>query len=263
MIPSEKPLTGLRILITRSEAQAIPFIKKIERLGGTAISAPLITFRLPADLSSIEHLMKQLDQYKWIVFTSQNAVRFFLKMAERLQLNEKDLKNHKLAAIGEKTESLLNEHGLDVHFSPTEYVAEQFVEEFGCVLQDDERVLFPHGSLARDTIASGMEGRNKQIDSFVAYETVPDTTRKQKLIKLVKQGEVDIVTFTSSSTVHLFFEHIRDELSVPTRLQFACIGPITAGTLESYGFKANIIASVYTIDGLLDSIVKKVREEKE
>ncbi|WP_257346360.1 uroporphyrinogen-III synthase [Pseudalkalibacillus decolorationis] len=259
---SEKPLLGQTVLVTRSETQALPFIQAIETRGGTAVSTPLLTFRMPSKIRGIKRALNQLDEYEWIMFTSQNAVEFFLIILERLRYQVEDIKKHKIAAIGKKTESLLHQYGLPVHFSPTEYVAERFVEEFSVVLQEGERVLFPHGNLARDTIRSGLIEDNKQIDSFVIYETVPDATHKSKIINLLKNDRINIITFSSSSTVHFFFELVGTKLLESSSVQFACIGPITARTLETYGFQAHMIANEYTIDGLVDAIVKKKLEEE-
>lgn len=260
MISPGKPLTGKRILITRSESQALPVVERIEHLGGTAVCVPLLTFRLPSDRTSFEQAMGKFDSYKWIIFTSQNAVRYFLSMS---QLDSKNLQNHKIAAIGEKTEKLLDEQGVTVDFTPSEYVAETFVEQFSSVIKDNEKALLPHGNLARDVIPDGLLQHGKRVDSVVVYETLANTGEKQKLTRLIQQNDIDIVTFTSSSTVDFFFTMIGNEVSDLSRIQFACIGPITARTLgEVYGYKNAIVADTYTMEGLLDSIVKKVREEE-
>ena len=71
---------------------------------------------------------------------------------------------------------------------------------------------------------------------------------------MLQNGEIDIITFTSSSTVKNFVQLVGRE-SVPEGVKIACIGPITAQTAEEHGLKPDIVAEEYTIEGLVQAIV--------
>lgn len=257
----EKPLSGQKILITRSEEQALPFVHAVERKGGEAIVIPLLSFQIPENTSHLKEASRSLKQYKWIVFTSQNAVAFFIDRMKQERQPLDLLRSCKIAAIGKKTVKLLKELGVEVDFYPTEFVAEQFAKEFIPHTDPGDKILLPHGNLARSTIKDYLTENGRNVDAVITYETVANRSNGDRLHKVIRNGEVDIVTFTSSSTVHFYFELLDNQLS-EKNLITACIGPVTAKTLEEYGTTADIVAEEYTIDGLVNSIEAYLLKEE-
>ncbi|MGM7702207.1 uroporphyrinogen-III synthase [Pseudalkalibacillus sp. Hm43] len=261
MMKREKPLSGQKILITRSEEQALPFVRSIEKKGGEALVIPLLSFQSPNDPKMIKQAVQKLHSYQWVIFTSQNAVRFFMESLEEAGQPIERLHTCKVAAIGKKTLERLEAYGVNVDFYPSEFVAEQFAKEFIEWIQPGEKILLPHGNLARTTIRDELLENGYEVDAVITYETVADTYRKAELREAITNASVDIVTFTSSSTVHFFFELLGDGTALEGCLT-ACIGPITAETLEQYAITPDIIAEEYTIDGLVQSIESFLLKEE-
>ncbi|MCF6138120.1 uroporphyrinogen-III synthase [Pseudalkalibacillus berkeleyi] len=260
MMKREKPLSGQKILITRSEEQALPFVREIEKKGGEALVIPLLSFRLPDDTSNVRQAIHQVDDFQWIVFTSQNAVRFFIQLMNEEKLPISRLQACKIAAIGRKTYHLLKDLGVKVDFYPSEFVGEQFVTEFKTQTDRSDRVFIPHGNLSRSTIKDSLREFGLDVHDVILYETYFDPKHQTKLREVMDQ-HIDILTFTSPSTVHFFFKIVGEDFSLNDRYT-ACIGPITANALKEYGISANIIAKEYTIDGLVDSIESFIQKEE-
>jgi uroporphyrinogen III methyltransferase/synthase len=81
-----------------------------------------------------------------------------------------------------------------------------------------------------------------------------------ELVSLLEAGEVDMVTFTSSSTVRNFAKRLATTSDKPLpqllgNTAVACIGPITAGTARQYGLTINLEASEFTMDKLVEDII--------
>ena len=94
-----------------------------------------------------------------------------------------------------------------------------------------------------------------------AYETVCDEENKEKLKELLVDHEVDIITFTSSSTVFNLVDQLDGETGLLDGVSLACIGSITADACRKYGLEPQIISDTFTIDGLTEAIVKGVAKE--
>ena len=96
------------------------------------------------------------------------------------------------------------------------------------------------------------------IDEISTYHTVSDTDNADQLIRELERGEIDLITFTSSSTVTNFkkllpADRFKDLLKDVT---IASIGPITTETAQKNGFTVHVEAKSYTIPGLCEAIVK-------
>ncbi|WP_221566300.1 uroporphyrinogen-III synthase [Alkalihalobacillus sp. TS-13] len=248
------PFSGHKILITRSEEQALPLVHSIEQRGGEAVVIPLLSFQSAGDNKALKRAIHEIEHFQWIVFTSQNTVRYFLRQLQEEGYSIELLKSVKIAAIGKKTLELLEKSGMKVDFMPSRFVAEQFTKEFTHQTDNGERILFPHGNLARSTIVDELtESGGLEVEPVITYETVPNDANKEALQQALKDKDVDILTFTSPSTVHFFFQLSGADETLKDRI-CACIGPITAEALEEYGVTADIVAEEYTTEGLIASI---------
>ena len=116
----------------------------------------------------------------------------------------------KIAAVGVKTKLELEKRGYRVDFVPTSFVAEVFAEEFVKGLSGNERILFPKGNLARDVIPVALREMGVSLDELIVYGTKENVEKKQELIEALKLGKVDIITFTSPSTVTSFVRLLED-----------------------------------------------------
>ncbi|WP_404444170.1 uroporphyrinogen-III synthase [Sutcliffiella horikoshii] len=241
------PLADKRILITRSKEQARYFSKQIAALGGTSLEVPLIQFQQVSDTWQVKVDIKaNISHFEWIVFTSVNGVKYFF------ELYQGHLPN-KIAVVGEKTKLAMEALGYKVDLVPNRFSAEDLIESFN--KEKRSSVLLIQGNLARPLLREELSRIGYNVKQIVVYENVirvPD----EKEWNLVKEGKVDLYTFTSPSTVHNFMELF----GLPEG-PVATIGPITKHAAEKAGINVAISPSLYTMDGLLEEIVQYFKRE--
>ena len=248
-----KPLAGERILVTRPRVQAAELCDKLAAQGATPIIFPTIEIAPLDDYTAIDRAIRHLAQYQWIVFTSVNGVQAFW---ERLDVVGAGLMpTLRVAAIGPATASELQAHAVTVTLIPDEYVAEAIIESIGAV--QGQRILLPRADIAREALAVELQRRGAMVDEIAAYRTLPAQPDPNGLLEL--QRSVDVITFTSSSTVRNFVALIGGDAISPGTI-IACIGPITANTACELGLHVDVIAAEYTMDGLVAALVKHFAE---
>ncbi|MEN6389774.1 MAG: uroporphyrinogen-III C-methyltransferase [Syntrophomonas sp.] len=257
----KKPLWGKKIVVTRARSQASILAEKIEELGGEAIEFPSIEIKKETDLSHLDKALLTINHYNWIVFTSVNAVDIFFEEMLRLELDIRDLKGCELCAIGPATRKRLEERGLRVRVVPDEYRAEGILKELEQLIQPGQWVLLPRAKGARGILPDSLRKWGAHVNEVHLYEAVPAEHIGQAAIERVLDGDMDYLTFTSSSTVHNFVKIVGSEYipRINARTRVACIGPVTAETAEGLGFNVRIMAREYTIDGLLEAILTDVQ----
>ncbi|PTX59373.1 uroporphyrinogen III methyltransferase/synthase [Melghirimyces profundicolus] len=260
-----KPLFGRRVLITRARGQSASMVRKVRELGGEAVEFPAIEIRPPRNRAPLDAALKQLDRYDWVVFTSVNGVKYFFRHLKRLKLDVRRMHRARLAAIGPRTAEELEKRGLRVEVQPEEYRAEALAESLRSLVAPGDRVLLPRADIARKLLAVELERIGCEVTDVDAYDTVPGTRGVREVVELLKKGELHILTFTSSSTVRNFVEALRrveDHWKPLLRqVQVACIGPITADTAKESGLRVDIVAREYTMDGLIEALIRLPRME--
>ena len=249
-------LAGKRILVTRPRAQAADLCAKLSAQGATPIVFPTIEIAPLEDTMQLDQAIHQLAQYQWIIFTSVNGVK---ALWERLNLTGlKDLSGFagRIAAIGPATASALQAHNVTVTLIPDEYVAEAIIESIGDVR--GQCILLPRADIAREALALELQQRGAFVDEIAAYRTLPAQPDPNGLLEL--QRGVDVITFTSSSTVRNFVALVERD-SIPSHALIACIGPITANTAHELGLRVDVQATDYTMDGLVAAIFNHFNSE--
>ncbi len=195
-----KPLENKRILITRPRAQAVDLCDKLAALGATPIVFPTIEIAPLEDTSLLDEALRTLDQYQWLIFTSVNGVKAFWDRLNLTGLQDLSGFSGNIAAIGPATAQALEAHGVAVTLIPDEYVAESIVANIGDVR--GRRILLPRADIAREALALELRRRGAVVDEIAAYRTLPAKPDPIGLAEL--QRGVDVITFTSSSTVRNF-----------------------------------------------------------
>lgn len=259
-----KPLWGKRVVVTRSRAQASQLVEQISDLGGEAMEFPSIHIEKESDLRSLHKVFKHLERYHWIIFTSVNAVDIFFQELLANGYDIRDLKGIKLAAIGPATRAKLNQRGLKVEVVPEEYRAEGMIQSMQSLVRPGQRVLLPRARGARTILPEQLRRAGLQVDEIYLYESVSVTSANREMVERIRQGDMDVLTFTSSSTVHNFVTIIGQENILKiNQVMIACIGPITADTARQYGFTVDVVAAEYTIQGLVDAVLKALNANGE
>jgi uroporphyrinogen III methyltransferase/synthase len=262
-----KPLFGKRIVTTRPREQAIELVEMLEGLGASVIEAPTIRIVPPDDFEALDEAAASAGTFDWIVFTSVNGADFFMQRLLQGPGDVRDLKNVRLCAIGPGTADRLVRFGIKVDLMPAEYRLEAVIETLrGTGDLNGKRFLLPRADIARELLAKELRKSGAVVTEVTAYRTIPVESEREgepDVYRLLLDKKVDIVTFTSASTVRNFVrllgkDQAADLLGSTT---VASIGPVTAEAAEQCGIRTAIMPSVHTIAGLVEAIVQHVARE--
>jgi len=262
-LSQNKLLFKKRILITRAKEQAKGLFKLLKTHGAIPISFPTIQIAPPTDWQRVDHAIENLSAYEVIIFTSVNGVKNFF---HRLKEKGKDkvlLGKLKICAIGPQTARELRRVGLQVDLIPSQYQAESILEALAKSGIKGKHFLLPRAEEAREILPEGIKKLGGYIEVVPVYRTVKPEADAQKVKELFRQNLIDVITFTSSSTVKNFVAFFSEmEIAhIVSQVVIASIGPITAQTAFKLGIKSNIIAEEYTIAGLVKAIIKYFNPE--
>jgi len=219
---------------------------------------PTITILPPASWNELDEAIKSLSEYDWILFNSVNGVKYFFK---RLDFQKKDtryLNGINIGAIGPGTAASLMDKGINPDLIPDHYWAEGVVEGLKKSLLVGKKILLPRPVIARDYIPKKLTESGAMVDVVEAYQTVKPKYSQHQLSMLLKDGVIDIITFTSPSTVDNFLDLLKGQSIFKELLKakVACIGPITAQRAAEKGLKVDIVPDEYTVDALVKAIVE-------
>jgi len=258
-----RPLFGKTIIVTRSRDQASAFSDQLIELGANVLEYPTINITDPDDFGPLDKELENLDSTDWLIFTSVNGVDAFFNRIFELGRDVRDLKGVKICSIGPSTTERIKGFHVSIDCQPPKYVAESVVEALKKVEEiKGKRFLMPRTDIARSYIPEELEKLGAEVSDIIAYKTVLATDGGNIVLDKLKDGEVDIVTFTSASTVKNFVKIIgEDNLSAfKNNVQFASIGPITNESAKEMDIDISIKAEEYSIPGLVQAIVEKVQQ---
>jgi uroporphyrinogen III methyltransferase/synthase len=253
----EKPLVGKKILITRARDQAAVFSSSLKDLGAEVIELPTIEIVQPLSWKGLDRAIDQMESYDWVIFTSANGVNFFWqRWAERN--GGRFPPSLKVCAIGPATAYQLMEKGMEVHYTPKEFVAEAILRGFEKSTLKGKRILLARAKEARDVLPQGLKKMGAKVDVVEVYRTVKPRGGSKRLKELLIKRKVDAITFTSSSTVNHFVELLKKEdlQKLLSHVVIACIGPITARTAKNWRMRVQIQPKEYTIPALAQALAQ-------
>ena len=260
----KKPLFGKRVLVTRSRDQASALSRLLEEAGAEPVELPVIDIRPPKDWGPLDAALGKLSEYDWAIFTSVNPVRMVWDRLRVAGLDARAFSGVSLCAVGAATAQALRGHGLEPDFVPERYTGEDMVKGLGEEALRGRRVLLPRTDIAPQELVGELESAGARVDQVVAYRTATPVKSRKKVKELLTRGQVDIVTFSSSSTVQNLVRLMGDDApSMLGGLTIACIGPVTARAAEKNGLNVAITAKEHTIPGLVSSIVEAFSTDKE
>ena len=253
-------LQGRRIVVTRAREQAADLVRALEARGAEAIVAPVIRIQPVENLAPLRAALAGLSSYRWVIFTSQNAVQIVFDSLAGWGVRATAFGATQIAAIGSVTAESLRKRGISPALVPDEFVAEALVEALVAAAGHSlagARVLVPSAEDARDVLREGLQRHGAIVENVAVYRTVPAQGDFAELIGQIEAKRIDAVTFTSSSTVRSFVKLIGPETAGSGRFVSATIGPITAGTARELGLRDVIEAEPHTVPGLVDSLLRR------
>lgn len=249
-----KPLFGKKILITRPFDLARQFSQKLEHLGAQTFIYPLIEI-VPNPKLDSGQILKKIKKSDWVIFTSPSAVNICFDVLSKDNKDARSFSKVKIAVLGPQTESVLLGKGIIADLIPKEFIMESLIAAFKKINIKGKRIFIPHSKQGRDVLSTHLRKFGAIVEEMFIYDLKRPRRIKRTVLKKMFKGEhFDVITFTSSSCVYQFMELIGREKNLLNKQTFAVIGPITEKTLKAYGYKAGIIAKIYTIDGLVEEI---------
>jgi uroporphyrinogen III methyltransferase/synthase len=247
-----RPLSGKRIVVTRARAQASEFAATLQALGAEVVQFPTIRIADAPDPEPLRRAAAQAGSFHWVVFTSVNGVERFWNALREQGCDARSLGGVKVCAIGPATAEALSRRGISPDAVPEEFVAESAVETLlAAGVGAGTRILLPRAEIARPVLPDRLRQAGAEVVEVTAYTTVQDGAGAERVRAMLDAGEVDVLTFTASSTVSSFVSLVGDDVGNAT---VASIGPVTSATARELGLRVDVEAEEYTIPGLVKAI---------
>jgi uroporphyrinogen III methyltransferase/synthase len=248
------PLFGKRVLVTRAEHQANELSRQLTELGAIPVEMPVIKIGPPRTWKELDQAIVNRKSYGWIIFTSINAVEMFWKRLYALKLDSRWLADTKIGAIGPVTARALVEKGVRTDYLPEIYTSRGFLAGLrrksiaGC------KILLPRADIAGNELSDGLVKLGAEVKQVTAYRTTTATKLNLQAKQMLLGGDIDVVAFTSASTVDSLLAILGRRWEIIKQAKLACIGPNTAAALADKGLKADIVATEHTVAGLVAAL---------
>lgn len=255
-----RPLFGRSVLVTRPKDQAPEFTDRLRALGARVIEVPLIEIAPAPDPSALELAAGSASRFDWVVFSSANAVDAFMAALDRLTQDARAFGNARICAVGPATAARLARYHLHADLVPTEYRAEG---AFAAIAAQGplvgRHILLPKGDIGRDVLADRLRDAGADVSEVVAYRTLAREMLRDDepdVYRLLLDGTLDCVTFTSGSAVRAFVRLFGEEASVDLlrHTAVAAIGPVTGDVARELGIAVAIEPAQYTVPALSNAI---------
>ncbi len=259
-----RALFGRRIVVTRTREQASELVALLEEQGASCLEYATIHIEPLEDYSVLDRELDELSSCQWLLFTSLNAVQYFFRRLHQRGMDSRDLKGPRVGAVGRATAEALLAHGIRVDLLPREYTGEGLAASLIESGVAGSCILVPRAQEARETLPRMLGEAGARVVTAPVYRNVPRHDRAESLRHQLAEGEVDMVTFTSSSTVTNFCAMLgaatpEELIALLKDVRIAAIGPVTARTVEEHGLKVDVQPESYTIPDLVQAIVQWYR----
>lgn len=263
-----RPLFGKRVVVTRPRDQASELVERLEEAGAEAIDAPMIRITPPDDFGPLDEACRRAGSFQWMIFSSTNAVDAFIDRLLHTPLDLRALGSVKLCAVGPATAECLARHGLKVDLMPVEYRAETLlraIADAGDV--HGMRILIPRADIGRELLAAELRKRGALVTEVVAYRTVVAEAQREgepDIYRLLLERQIDVVTFTSPSSVRNFVRVLGAEPAADLlrTTVVASIGPVTSEAATQCHIRTTIMPAQHTVPALVDTIVEYFERRK-
>jgi uroporphyrinogen III methyltransferase/synthase len=255
-----RPLFGKRIVVTRTREQASELVSLLEENGAYCLEHATISIEPPDSWHDADRAIDTLAEFDWVIFTSINAIHSFFKRLLERGFDSRKMHGCKIAAVGRVTADCLLQYGLQADILPEKFTGEGLVEALVAAGVSDKKILIPRALEARKVLEDGLTAAGAQVTVAPVYQNLPPVATGEQLRQEIATGDIDMVTFTSSSTVHNFVAMLacKNNQELATILEnvlIAAIGPITAKTVVEYGLEVDVQPETYTIPAMVDAIV--------
>jgi uroporphyrinogen-III synthase len=255
-------LSGLTVVNTRSREQAKELTDLLAARGATVIEFPTIRIAPMENREAVQSAVKIVATYDWIVFTSVNAVEYFIAQAWECGLSAFDFESAKICAVGAATADRIRTRGIRVDVVPRQFTAQNLaaaIREWGEL--HGKRVLVPCGDQARPILPKELRAAGALVDELVVYRNVPETPGEEEIRKLFEPQSPDAVLFTSPTTAANFSDILGPERMrrLAGKSIFVSIGPATTQKMNELQMMPGAEADPHDLDGMIEAVIRALR----
>jgi uroporphyrinogen III methyltransferase/synthase len=250
-----RPLAGRRIVVTRSPEQSAELARKLEDLGAEVLLLPMVRFTEPPPerLAELDEAIRALADFDWLLFTSANAVRFFLERCRAL--GAWPAETLRIAVVGPATRDALETEGLQAAIAPREFRAQALADEIAVEVAG-LRILIPRSDQAGDELPRLLKEAGATVTDVVAYSNAQPQETGGPAFDALLRGEADAITFFSPSAFRHFADLFGREAlrRLSSRVALAAVGPVTAETIRQAGLPVAVEAALATTASLVAAL---------
>jgi uroporphyrinogen-III synthase len=250
------PLQGKRILVTRPRGQASALADRLREVGAVPIQLPAIEIAPPKDFTPIDNALHRLSEFEWVIMTSVNGIAAVAGRLDTLGLARECLSQRKIAVIGPATAEACAKAFRQPDVVPGQYISDAIADAIGEI--GDHSFLLLRADIARKDLPEELTRRGGKVEEVAVYRIVSDES-----VKLgADEPAPDYITLTSSASVHATLAKLREANREEwmRKVPLACIGPITARTVDELGYRVAVEAKEYTIGGLVEALIEHAKE---
>ena len=259
-----RPLFGKRMVVTRTREQASELVSLLEENGADCLEYSTIHIEPVDDYSLLDHAVQNMNSYDWVLFTSLNSITYFFKRLKATGQDSRILAGCCIGAVGRATAEELLKHGIRADLIPEKFTGAGLAESLLANDMSGKHILLPRAEKAMETLPEMLEDAGASVTVAPVYRNVPPQGRKDELREELIDGNIELVTFTSSSTVTNFLTMIdagneQELYELLDGVKIAAIGPVTAETVRKNGLTVDVQPDNYTIPDMVAAIVNHYR----
>ncbi|PID76983.1 MAG: uroporphyrinogen-III C-methyltransferase [Deltaproteobacteria bacterium] len=256
----KRPLFSKKIIITRTREQSSELVAGLEENGANCIECSTIHIEPVDSYEILDGELERLNEYHWILFTSLHGIEYFFRRLQKNGMDARDLKGPSIGVVGKSTADLLHSYGLNADLIPPVFTSEGLAESLLDQGVEGRNILIPRAVQAREILPETLRGAGARVTIAPVYQNVLPEDKKEELRAELESGGVDMITFTSSSTVRNFLSMLDagDEHELADLMQgvkLAAIGPVTAKTITDSGLTVDLQPESHTIPDMIEAIV--------
>lgn len=255
----KRPLFGKKILITRSREQASKLTLSLEDKGAECLEFATINIKPPDSWDELDQELGQIAAYDWLLFTSINGVKFFFNRLFENKLDARLLHGVKIGVVGSATAEILKVYGITADLLPAEFTGKGLADALVKQGVTNKKILIPRALEAKEVLPETLRAACALVKIVAVYQNIRPQNQTEALRRTFTENKIDLLTFTSSSTVtnFLYMLNVKNDHELHTILRdvkIAAIGPITAETIRNNNLSVHIQSETYTIPALVDTI---------
>jgi uroporphyrinogen III methyltransferase / synthase len=250
-----RPLSGVRVLVTRTREQASELSGVLRELGAEVVEAPAIRVEPPRSWTAVDRAITRMrdGRYEWVVFTSANGVRMFFARLRAARLDARAFGGVRVAAVGTGTADALRGFGISPDLIPSTFTTDAIGKAFP---RGKGSVLLARADKTEPGLEEALRAKGWTPERVTIYRLRAVARLSPAVRRAVLGGEIDVLTFASGGTVRAFMRLLRAK--PPRRVKVAVIGPVTARAAKAAGLRVNAVAREHTIPGLAAAAVAAV-----